>query len=443
MIGHSQQAANQVKPSLNRILLIFDASQSMYGYWQSDSKINIAKKLMMTFLDSLAKVPNVEVALRVYGHQKKFPPQDCDDTKLEIPFGNNNIAKIKNRIQSLTPRGTTPIAAAMREAVNDFPPCDTCRNILVLITDGQEECGGDPCAVAAELIRRGIFLKPFIIGIGKDFSEAFKCVGTYFDATSEQALNRALQAVMSHALASTTLQINLLDPANRPSVSNVNMTFIERGTGAVKYNFIHTLDVQGRPDTLKLDPLIVYDVIIHTTPARRIDSLVLAANEHNVRDVPSAQGAIMLTVKGNNPLIRNLSAIVYKQYASDILNVQSIGENKKYLAGIYDIEVLSLPRIRIDGVVVTHNQTTTVEIPVPGVVIINKAVQGYGSLYVHRSGQQIWVYDLRENLLQESLILMPGDYTIYYRAKNSNKAIFTTEKDFRVLPGESKTIRVN
>ncbi|HOV11633.1 MAG TPA: VWA domain-containing protein, partial [Bacteroidales bacterium] len=134
------------KPTpITRILFVYDASQSMFGVWQSDRKISIASKLMSELLDSLKTVTNLHLGLRIYGHQKYYPPQDCDDTRLEIPIGESNIEKIKNKLKTVNPRGTTPIAASLEAAGNDFPPCDNCRNIIILITDGLEECGGDPC----------------------------------------------------------------------------------------------------------------------------------------------------------------------------------------------------------------------------------------------------------------------------------------------------------
>src|SRR4051812_33235832 len=78
-------------PILTRIEFLFDASQSMYGKWQTGAKIDVAKKLMNSLMDSLRYVPDLELALRVYGHQKPFPPQDCDDSRLEVPFGKGNI----------------------------------------------------------------------------------------------------------------------------------------------------------------------------------------------------------------------------------------------------------------------------------------------------------------------------------------------------------------
>ena len=61
---------------VNRILFVFDASQSMLGRWQSGRKIDIAKQLLSNITDSLKDVKNLELALRVYGHQRSYPPQD-------------------------------------------------------------------------------------------------------------------------------------------------------------------------------------------------------------------------------------------------------------------------------------------------------------------------------------------------------------------------------
>ena len=74
------------KKPINRILFVFDASQSMLGRWQSGRKIDIAKKLLSNITDSLKDVENLELALRVYGHQSSYPPQECNDTKFRNKF---------------------------------------------------------------------------------------------------------------------------------------------------------------------------------------------------------------------------------------------------------------------------------------------------------------------------------------------------------------------
>ncbi|MDE7102265.1 MAG: VWA domain-containing protein, partial [Bacteroidales bacterium] len=155
------QESVQGKP-LNRILLIYDASNSMNARWQSASKMTISKRLIAEIVDSLSMVDNVQMALRVYGHQSHYPPLDCNDSKLEVPFAPNNGKRISHVIRSLVPKGATPIAYSLTEAAKDFPPCDNCRNLIILVTDGIEECGGDPCEASRYLQKQGIALKPFI-----------------------------------------------------------------------------------------------------------------------------------------------------------------------------------------------------------------------------------------------------------------------------------------
>jgi Ca-activated chloride channel family protein len=80
-----------------RILFIFDASNSMNGKWESDKKITIARRLLSELVDSLEKIEGTQLALRVYGHQFKVPPQVCTDSKLEVPFAWNNAPKIREK----------------------------------------------------------------------------------------------------------------------------------------------------------------------------------------------------------------------------------------------------------------------------------------------------------------------------------------------------------
>ena len=92
LLGNSNTIAQTKKEPLSRILFIFDASASMLGRWQSGRKIDIAKKLLSNMVDSLKDIENLELALRVYGHKSGYPPQDCEDTHLEVGFLKANYA---------------------------------------------------------------------------------------------------------------------------------------------------------------------------------------------------------------------------------------------------------------------------------------------------------------------------------------------------------------
>jgi Ca-activated chloride channel family protein len=443
LVGTAQNANNKPKAEpVTRILFVFDGSQSMYGRWQSDIKINIAKKLMSNLLDSLATFDNLQIALRVYGHQKQYPPADCNDTKLEVPFAWNNFNEIKNKIQSITPKGTTPLAYALSQTANDFPPCDNCRNIIILITDGIEECEGDPCKVSIALQKRKVTMKPFIIGIGRDFKEAFNCVGTYYDASSETSFQKALNTVISQALGASTMQVNLLDKNNRPTETNVNMTFYDHETGKRKYNLMHTLNSHGLPDTLVVDPLLAYDIVINTLPELRIDSVTLETGRHVTVAVPASQGYLNLKMGVNERIVKNLQAIVRQKGKTETLNVQSFGDTKKYLSGTYELEILTLPRLYYNNVIISQSTTTTIDIPLPGIAVIKKSVTGYGSLYIDRNGILEWVYDLKESQLQETLILQPGNYKVVFRSAKADRSLYTIDHDFTIFPGGTSNVNL-
>jgi Ca-activated chloride channel homolog len=440
-LGQQKQAEQEKPKPVTRILFVFDASQSMYGRWQSDTKFNIASRLFVNILDSLKTVKNLELALRVYGHQKPFPPQDCDDSRLEVPFGKDNVPQIKHILKTIYPKGTTPIAFSLEQASKDFTPCANCRNIVILITDGLEECGGDPCLVSHELQKKGIVLKPFIIGIGKDFAQMFDCVGTYFDATNEKEFRNALNVVISRALNPTTAQVNLLDQYGKATETNVNMTFYDNYSGLVKYNFVHSLNNRGVPDTLEIDPLLTYDIEVNTIPPVRKDTVKLTPGKHNIIGIDAPQG--YLTFKAGNGSIKFLPCLVRKKGSNDIINVQQFDQVEKYLTGLYSVDVLVLPRITVKDVKIEQSHTTTVDIPMPGIVVIQKATNGYGSIYTDDPNGLSWVYNLKDNPQgQETLYLQPGKYRAVFRSKFTSKSEYTIEKFFTVDPGQTVNVKL-
>ena len=442
------QQEEEPKPPKTRILFVFDGSQSMFAQWQSGAKIDIARELMFKMLDSLNSIPqeerNFEIALRVYGHQKPVPPQDCNDTKLEVPFGPQNINKIKGKLEQIVPKGTTPIARSLLRAGDDFPPCQNCRNVIILITDGVEACDEDPCAVSRMLQEKGIILKPFVIGIGldKDFRASFECVGNYYDASKEKSFEKILGIVISQALNNTTAQVNLLDIHGKPMETNVNMTFYDQITGQVKYNFIHTINHRGVPDTLILDPLITYDMVVHTIPAVRRRDITINPGHHNVIAVDAPQGYLELKAKG---FTRNQTVPCIIREAGDMntLHVQNFNDKKeKLIVGTYDLEILTLPRYIQQDVEINQSETTTIQIPAPGSVSISSSVPGSGSVYVERGDILELIYNLNDTKKQHQLYLQSGNYRVVFRPTNAKESIYTVEKRFRIESGGSSIIKL-
>ncbi len=426
-----------------RILFVFDASQSMSGYWESDQKINIARKFLIGVVDSLETLPNVQMALRVYGHQSPVPMKDCQDTKLEVTFDVNNAHKIRQKLRFLKPNGNTPIAYSLEQAATDFPPCSDCRNIIIMITDGIEECGGDPCAASRKLQEQGIALRPFVIGIGIDpnFRKTFDCVGYYYNAAREKNFREVLRVVITQALNTTTAQVNLLDQDNLPTETNVNMTFYDLLSGKVKHNFVHTMNHKGNPDTLFLDPLITYRLEIHTIPPITIDTVRVVAGKHTIIAADAPQGYLEARTIGRTHY-RDMQFIVRKHGHMETLHHQKMYETEKYLIGKYDLEFPTLPKMLLTDVEIKQSHTTTVEIPRPGIVTFISTANGFGSLYREDGGKLVWIANLDSRKTNQSLTIQPGIYTVVFRSGNSKFTHNTITKKFEVRAGSSSAIEL-
>ena len=435
----------QTAPQKTRILFVFDASQSMYGRWDKGQKIQIATRLLREIVDSLKTAENVEVALRVYGHQNNVTSdgRNCKDTKLEVPFSAKNHDKIIERLGSIRPKGTTLIAYSLEQAANDFPDDKSARNVIILITDGIEECDGDPCAVSLALQKRGVVLKPFVIGMGlePEVIDAFKCVGNYYDATSEATFKDVLGIVISQALNNTTAQVNLLDELNRPTETNVPMTFYDSFSKQIRYNFVHTIDSRGNPDTLPIDPLGSYDLVVHTIPPIEKKDIKLMAGKHTTIALDAPQGQLELKMNGYNEY-KDLKAIIRKEKKAEVLVVQDFSDIQKYITGKYDLEILTLPRTYIEGVNVAQSRTTTVEIPQAGLVTIGMSSKGYGSIFQQKGEELVWVCNLNSISARQSIVLQPGSYTVIFRPLNSRLSIYTKEESFEIESGQSSQVKL-
>lgn len=443
LAGFGQTTQKTGSEKKTRILLLLDASQSMYGVWHGERKYQVALQILDDVLDSLVKKTNVEVALRVYGHLKPFPPQDCNDTRLEVPFAKDNIADIKEALRNIKPKGTSPIAMALDRTENDFPPCSNCRNIVILITDGLEECGGDICEVSARLQQKNIFLKPYVIGMGENMESSYECAGTYFNAENKEEFARAMNVIISKVLNKTSLQVNLLDAANRPTETNVNLTFINAKTGKITDNIVHTLNSSGVPDTMIVDNDITYQVVVNTLPPVTIDSVKLTKGQHNIAAVSCPRGDLIVSLKSNTQPNVNPPTLVYQSGKCNQINNQFTFQQVQYLQGLYDLEILTLPITRLNQVNIEAGKTTRITLENPGILSIQKNIKGYGSIYqLDEYGNQSWVIDLNsESSTAESYYLQPGTYRLVFRARYSSQSLQTKTINFTI--NTLKTTRIN
>ncbi|MFT2007943.1 vWA domain-containing protein [Pontibacter sp. 13R65] len=432
------------KQPVTRILFLLDASGSMLAKWEGSDRMEVAKKLLAGLTDSLQQYQNLEVALRVYGHQFGRERNECKDTRLEVPFAANNKEAIQKKLAQIVPRGNTPITYSLEQSANDFPDEKGARNVVILITDGLESCKGDPCATSLALQRKRIFLRPFVIGIGIEAEQVqqLNCIGQYFNAADVRTFQNVLTEIVLQTLSPTTVTVDLVDEAGRPTESNVNMTFVNALTGVPEYNFVHYKDAAGKSDKLDIDALLPYDLVVHTTPPVVARSLHIKPGRHNVFPVKAPQGELYLRQDGPSPY-GQLAAVVNLAGSESTLHVQYFGSRHKYLVGKYDLELHTLPRIYMKEVEIKQGQPTTISIPAPGQLNIPTDLQGYGSIYsISDDGSQQWIHNLPEQSSKTTLALQPGNYKLVYRMKSAHASKYTDVKDFTIRSGATTTVKI-
>ncbi len=433
------QEVQQSVPERTRILFVLDGSGSMNGAWSGGaSKMSIARFILTRLVDSLKVNPDVELALRVYGHQFPQTSNNCQDSNLEVPFAINNHDRIIERINSIKPKGTTPITYSLLQAANDFPGDSGYRNILILITDGIESCGGDPCSTSVALQRKGVFLKPFVIGLGMEGQKNLDCIGKYLDAKNSRTFNKALNESIQTTFLKTTVSVELLDENQQPTETNVNISFINNATGVAAYEFIHYRDANGRPDSVQVDAVLSYDLVVHTLPPVVRRNVDITNGTHNVFNIAVPQGMLVARAEGRG---NSFSMIVREKGKHNIVNEHHSGRQFRYLAGDYELETLTLPR-RIIPVTIVPDKTQVITLPAPGLVNINTLTDGIGSVYEILEGRTKWVCNLNPQSSRHAFNLLPGNYKVVFRARRAGGSKYTAVKEFEMKSGQTVNVDV-
>lgn len=435
------QELQQKLPEKTRILFMLDGSGSMLAKWGNTNRITAAKNLLAETVDSLAINENLELALRIYGHQYEKYLRRCNDSKLEVPFGTNNQQAIKNKLREILPKGVTPIAYSLEQAAGDFPE-DEARNIIIIITDGIESCDGDPCAVSLALQKKNIFLKPFIIGIGMDkkYEDAFGCMGSFYDASNISNFRKALKDVLYQSLETTTVSVELLDSEGSPRITDINVSFINSFTQHSAFEFVHYRDYRGHPDSVEVDPVLMYDIVVNTIPPVVRKNVVFTPGKHNVIKIPAPQGMVRVKQAGYTEYAQGVRVLI-KDNGKLLTHFQLPGA-AKLLTGTYEVEILTLPVI-VFSVEIAENKVRDIVLEKPGVVNLIATSKGITSMYkINEDGTQDWICNIDGNKLRHTIALQPGSYKVVFRSVLALGSKYTKIRTFKITEGASLNIQL-
>jgi hypothetical protein len=175
--------------------LILDASGSMLQRMEGRRRIDIAHDALTRLVQNTLP-EGTPFAFRAFGLEK-----NACHSELLVPLAPLNRKAATQAIESVPAinLAKTAIADSLRAAANDLAEAAPPR-VVVLVTDGEETCEGDPEAAITELRAQGLDARVNIVGFAIDDAALAKTFaswaetggGAYFNANSAEALERSI-----------------------------------------------------------------------------------------------------------------------------------------------------------------------------------------------------------------------------------------------------------
>lgn len=268
-------------PSEGSVIILLDSSGSMKEpAGNGKTRMEAAKIGLAKVIEALPA--GAKVGLRVYGASVEDGPKSCQDSDLLVPVEDVDKAKLTAGVKKMKPLGNTPIAYSLKEAARDLPKDGT--RSIVLVSDGQENCNGNPCKVAKEISDSGTKLHVDVIGLQVDTKSRnqLTCIasaggGTYYDVPDVTSLPKTLTRVSVRGARG-------YEPAGKP---------VEGGTSAddaVEIADGQWLDTIGDSDTENYKILDPGTGTLHVAATLRPVGLGTADGAEIGVDVLSASG---------------------------------------------------------------------------------------------------------------------------------------------------------
>jgi Ca-activated chloride channel family protein len=351
--------------SAGDLVFILDASGSMWGQVQREPKIAVARRVLQK---ALAGVPaETAVGLVAYGHRSK---EDCADIEVIAAPGALPRAGLAEKIEGLQPKGKTPITAAVTQVFEQLRTRERPATV-VLVSDGLETCGGDPCAAVRAAREAGGRFVLHVVGfdVGEVEVAQLECMaqaggGLYLPAADADQLGAALdQAVAMTPDTPAGRLVVAVRADGQPADASIEV--FDAASGA---EVAHGRSYTGPESNPRVFPLpdgtyraTVEAVAIRGRPSQRLTDVVIVAGGTVERAVDFGSGVLRIGVTRNGAL-SDATVTAYRSGTRAVVantrTYTSAAHNPTELrvpAGTYDIVVASVevagkPTTRWDGV---------------------------------------------------------------------------------------------
>ncbi|WP_316572863.1 VWA domain-containing protein [Neobacillus sp. YIM B06451] len=259
----SQGAAGEKR--VYNVEIILDSSGSMANKMGSKTRMELAKEAIRKFAASLPKEANI--SLRVYGHKGTGAEKDkqlsCDSNELVYSPQSFNASELDTALGKFKPAGWTPLAGAIKAAQNDLAAYKgkENKNIIYVVSDGIETCGGNPVTAAESLKASGIDPVVNIIGFDVNAKDAHQLQsiakaagGVYKNVQNQDQLQNEFQKSIQESLDwinwKSKESLNALTKSNNQMLDIYGLTNewrakIRQEQYLVQFSLVE-LDLQGK-----------------------------------------------------------------------------------------------------------------------------------------------------------------------------------------------------
>ena len=416
------------------LILILDASNSMWGQIDGTNKIVIAREAVGGLIDGLPDDANV--GLIAYGHRREG---DCDDIEVLADVGPVDKDALKATINGINPKGRTPITASINAAIEIAAERDG--SSIVLISDGLETCDLDPCAAVRTAREEGV---PFILHVvgfdvsGEDTSQ-LECAaqaggGLYLAADDAPQLSQALQSAYEKPVEPDGRLV--VSATAEEGLQDALILVSDAGSGAHVAGGRTYTSSETNPRRIPLEDgsyrAEVKAVGIRGTPTYHFEFEIVDGNAVE-RDFDFSAGEISVRVTRNGELS---DATVNARRSGERTNTAggrtytSESHNPKVMrvaAGTYDViirsvEVRNAPEQVVSDVVVIGGETTELEFAFDsgvlsvgtqrGDVLVDSVVNVVDSNGANAGGGRTYT---SPDSNPKSIVVVPGEYTVRIR----------------------------
>lgn len=200
---------DQSPPSVVNVELILDSSGSMeQDAGGGETRMQAAKRVLKDVIAAIPETEGINVGFRIYGHQgnntEAGREESCQSSDLLVPIEGVDKAALNAQVEAASPTGWTPLTLALQRGADDFaPPAENVVNAMVMVTDGLETCGGDPCAVAQAIHEGEVQATIHVVGFGLTAEEqgTISCIaanggGLNLSAANATELSTALFTIL-------------------------------------------------------------------------------------------------------------------------------------------------------------------------------------------------------------------------------------------------------